>query len=166
MNESNLLNVCRERLEYNPLNGLFYHKRDSGKREAGEIAGSLNFSTGYVHIGITVDGKSKVYQAHRLAHLMMTGSLPSDTIDHKNGIRCDNRWFNLRPATRSQNSVNKKGWGKQYLKGVGLNHKGFTSSLVVDGKPKHIGTFDTEQEAHEAYVEKAKEIHGLFFNAG
>lgn len=44
--------------------------------------------------------------AHRAAFLMVEGWLP-DEIDHINHDRCDNRWCNLRAATRSTNAKNR-----------------------------------------------------------
>lgn len=39
-------------------------------------------------------------------------------------------------------------------------------SQKVDGVRHHIASFDTEEEAHEAYCHVAKTIFGKFFNAG
>jgi hypothetical protein len=46
------------------------------------------------------------YLAHRVAWAMMTGEWPREEIDHINGCREDNRWCNLRAATRTQNARN------------------------------------------------------------
>jgi hypothetical protein len=52
-----------------------------------------------------LEGKS--YLAHRLAWLYVTGSWPVLEIDHKNRVRNDNRFGNLRPATHMQNCTNR-----------------------------------------------------------
>jgi hypothetical protein len=38
----------------------------------------------------------------------MTGDWPSEQVDHVNHNTADNRWANLRPATRSENNINRK----------------------------------------------------------
>ena len=53
---------------------------------------------------ISVDGSR--YRAHRLAWLYMTGEWSRGDIDHINTYKADNRFCNLREATRSQNSAN------------------------------------------------------------
>ena len=91
----------RDLLGYDPETGLFTRKVQRGKHKEGEIAGCLN-AKGYVEIKAC----GKIYEAHRLAHLFMTGSWPSEQIDHVNHIKSDNRWSNLREASRAQNTQN------------------------------------------------------------
>jgi hypothetical protein len=71
-------------------------------RDIGKIAGTI--SEGYVVIWI----EGRFYRAHRLAHFYMTGEWPPADIDHKRRDRTDNRWEEIRPATRSQNFCNAK----------------------------------------------------------
>jgi hypothetical protein len=47
----------------------------------------------------------KTYSAARIIWFYMTGEWP-ETIDHKNRIRDDNRWGNLRNASRAENMRN------------------------------------------------------------
>ncbi len=83
-------------LHYDPETGIF-------TRYGHNKCGSKTYQ-GYIGIGI----KRKTYYAHRLAWLYMTGVWPSKEIDHKNRIRDDNRWVNLREATRSMQSRNRR----------------------------------------------------------
>ena len=54
------------------------------------------------------DGK-KNHQAHRLIWILFFGDIPEGyVIDHKDGNHQNNEIFNLRLATRSQNSFNRK----------------------------------------------------------
>lgn len=91
-------------------------------------------------------GGSLNYQyiaAHRVIWKLMTGEQP-EVIDHINGIRDDNRFFNLRNVDYSTNSKNRR-IGKNNTSGsLGLHfHKKYqkwTASI-------NIGTFDTKEEA-------------------
>jgi hypothetical protein len=79
-------------LRYVPLTGLFYWKISPWRHvKAGDEAGSLDFNR-YITIGID----RKKYQAHRIAHLLMTGHWPIGNPEHENQIRSDNRWENIK----------------------------------------------------------------------
>ena len=42
-----------------------------------------------------------MFKVHRIIWKMVTGKEPVTIIDHRNTVRTDNRWANLREATRS-----------------------------------------------------------------
>ena len=91
-------------LNYNPETGVFTNRiTRSSRAKAGAVAGGVN-SNGYRHIRI----HNRLYKAHRLAFLYMTGEFPSNDVDHINGIRDDNRWKELRPVSKSENNKNTK----------------------------------------------------------
>ena len=108
----------RRILRYDPDTGYFFWRVPLGSCAAGSKAGVIH-PTGYVVI--TIAGKH--YLAHRLAHFYQTGEWPSDDIDHKDRDRSQNRWENIRPATRSQNGANAKVSKRNVsgLKGVSLH---------------------------------------------
>ena len=94
----------KELLWFDKQKGVFCWVQDRpGKVKKWDLAGTKHKS-GYVKIFI--DGKN--YQAHRLVWLYMTGFWPKKDIDHINNKRDDNRFENLREATRSQNQMNAK----------------------------------------------------------
>lgn len=91
-------------------------------------------------------------------------------VDHANGIKTDNRRSNLRICTKAQNGYNQKEQRNNTsgFKGVTF-HKvtgRFMAQIRSDGKKKYLGTFDTAQEAHDAYCVAALELHGEFANFG
>ena len=87
----------------------------------------------------------------------MTGSFPSGMIDHINGVCDDNRWSNLRQATRSQNAANQRIHRDNTLgmKGVYRHGKRFAAKIRINGDGIHLGTYDTPEEAHSIYCEAA-----------
>jgi hypothetical protein len=153
----------KEVLEYNPDTGLFIWLKSNGNRrlKAGDAAGT-KMKVGYVRI--TIQGK--MYQAHRLAHLYMTGNFPENFIDHINHIKDDNRWTNLRDATLSQNQANqpKRKTNTSGYKGVCWHraHKKWSAQIMYMNKLMHIGHYTTPEEAAEAYKKKAIELFGEF----
>lgn len=151
-------------LDYNPETGVFTWRLDrGGKARKGTPAGSLQ-SSGYVRI--TIDDKP--YPAHRLAWLYMTGDLPPALIDHKNRLKADNRWVNLRAATKAQNALNAKTRrdNQTGCKHVTRNKKKWEVRMQVDGQLKYLGSFKTLESASE-YASKVRELlHGDFINHG
>ena len=153
---------CREMLDYSRVSGLLrWRVKRRPRIRPGDIAGCLT-PYGYVSIGLF----GFDYLAHHLAWLIVTGGFPTMDIDHRDGIGINNKWDNLRLATGSQNLCNQKLSVRSTtgLKGVSLfkrtgRHR---ATIQVDGIQKHLGYFDTAQEAYARYCEVAAELHGEF----
>lgn len=156
-NSENLisLNILKEYLKYDPKTGLWTWLKDNGKRgKAGEIAGCEN-NHGYVII--TINGKR--YSSNRLAWFYMTGEWPKELIDHKDTVKNNDKWENLREATRTENQRNRNVTSKSKSKIKG--------AYLVNGKYKSyicLGTFDTAEEAGEIYKKAALIFHKEFAN--
>jgi hypothetical protein len=120
---------------------------------------------GYLQVGI---GR-KVYLVHRIIWKMVHETEPPE-IDHRNGVHCENRLSNLRAATRSSNSRNRRVLknNKLGLKGVifvaRINR--YLAQIDYEGKRRKLGHFKTPNEAHAAYVAAARELYGEFANDG
>lgn len=148
----------RELVDYDPITGVFTRRTTRGRWKAGSIAGCAQLGD-YTKLHLDY----VFYGAHRLAVLWMTGTSPSVLVDHKNGIRSDNRWTNLRCATHQTNLENRHGPQSNNTSGAlgvrrNRNGKRFIALLCVDGQSRHLGTFDTTSAAHAAYV-AAKRVH-------
>jgi hypothetical protein len=100
----NTIAQIKEVLQYDPNTGLFEWAQNIGmKIKKGQRAGGKQ-GLGYVSIKY----KKKTYKAHRLAFALQTGNWPIKDIDHINGQRDDNRWINLRIASKRENLLNSK----------------------------------------------------------
>lgn len=160
----------RALLDYDPETGVFTWRaraKNSGAFNtnfAGKIAGNNN--SGYWQIEIF----GKAYKAHRLAWLYAHGEWPKFELDHENLNKIDNRIKNLRPATRSQNEMNKKvrSDSRSGQKGVWLHKRlgRWTSQIVLNGKRRHLGLFDSIEDAAAAYRKAAEETFGEYARAG
>lgn len=80
------------RYRYSAFTGLFLN---SNEKPVGQIG-----VDGYVKIGIN----GKTYSAHRLAWFYVYGLWPIGVIDHINGWKFDNRFFNLMETTPRRNA--------------------------------------------------------------
>ncbi len=155
----------RQILDYDALTGIFFWKIKVGMRAViGQPAGSIG-QHGYLVIGIS----GKVYQAHRLVWLWITGEWPQKDIDHKNLIKNDNRWSNLRLASDKENCANRaiRADSQTGFKGVSLRKSGKYRARIQtkDGNRLHLGDFDTAELAHAAYANATKIHHGSFARA-
>ena len=148
----------KELLHYNPETGMFVWKCNRGGRaKKGSIAGAVN-GGGYKQICIDY----VTYKAHRLALLYMTGDLPPDDTDHRNGVRNDNRFENLRPASRLLNQQNQQkahSNNQQGLLGVGKEGDRYRARIRHEGKQIYLGAFDTMAEAGDAYQAAKRKLH-------
>jgi len=80
-------------------------------------------------------------------------------VDHKNDVRDDNRWENLRVISQAQNiQRGNKTWGGAKLRGVVVVNNKFHARIRLLGKTKHLGVFNTAPAAHQAYLAARKKI--------
>lgn len=148
----------REVLHYDPITGVFVWRVTLSKRAVAGTAAGRPQKSGYG--AISVD--HHLMPAHRLAWLYVTGEIPSGQIDHIDGVRSNNRFANLRLASQAINSQNlhrAKASNRTGLLGVAPNRRGFMAQITVNRKCRHLGTFKTPEEAHQAYLEAKRKLH-------
>jgi len=96
----------------------------------------------------------------------MTGEWPKGEIDHIDLDRANNKWENLREATHSENSANRRVRSDNILglKGVAFDKtRGeYRAYIGVNGKRIHLGYSDCPAAAHMAYVVAANKAFGEF----
>ena len=151
--------TARKLFNYDPDTGILTWAIDHGyKMKAGQRAGCLNKGYRCIrHFG-------QYHQEHRVIWLWMTGSYPTDHIDHINGIRDDNRWCNLRAVSEQINQQNKPKysnnvsgvtgvtWSKQKLK--------WHAYIRINNTQQHLGFFTDFFEA--VCIRKSAELHHGF----
>lgn len=150
----------RDVLNYDPETGDFTWNSSKGFRVKGAKAGTT-CPRGYVSIGV---GR-KIHKAHRLAWLFVHGVWPSGQIDHIDRNKSNNRIANLRDVAQSINQENRNdARADNKLSALGVSswsdgRAGFRAQIKVRGKVQYIGTFETPEKAHAAYIEAKKKFH-------
>lgn len=168
MNKEDLpLWYVKDCLNYEPETGVFTWRMTTTRTKVGAIAGALSGANGYVRISLA--GVS--YRAHRLAWFYVHGEWPAMHVDHINRDKTDNRLANLRLVTQQQNMQNtrKRKNSACDFKGVTpftRDKSRFVAQIRYDGKQRKLGIFATQEEAHKAYCDAARERFGEFFSAG
>jgi hypothetical protein len=147
-----------ELLRYDPESGLLFWRVDRPPVSAGDVAGCRD-----VYVLVCVE--RKLYGAHRIIWFMVTGRWPHQ-IDHCDGDGLNNRWANLRSCTTSENQQNQRAVRKNNPSGVtgafwDKRDKRWFSHIYVNRKQIYLGTFESAEAAHAAYI-AAKKTHHTF----
>ena len=125
----------------------------------------------YANIITRVDGSFSVYvqrnmKKPRSLHRFIMDAPADMEVDHINGNPLDNRRTNLRICSRSENMQNQRHQtgGTSKFKGVywSKHTRKWRAQISINWKKKHLGLFETEQEAALAYNVAALELHGEF----
>lgn len=137
--------------------------------ELGELSRKVNYGRGIV--GTVINGdkvmiNGQSYATSRVIWCHYYGEWPplDMFVDHKDRRHGLNRIDNLRLASPTQNQHNKAGSG-QYAKGVTWRDrkiKPWQAKIRVNGDRLHLGSFETQEEAAEAYRQAATKYHGEF----
>ena len=144
--------LIKELFDYKE-SSLFWKTKPTNSNKTNNRAGYLK-ANGYRAIKIN---KVK-YNEHRLVWVWHFGAIPSGLqIDHINGKRDDNNIANLRLVTHQENHFNEL-----KAKGCYFNKRAnkWAAQIKANGKAKHLGYFQTEDKAREAYL-NAKEIYHI-----
>jgi hypothetical protein len=154
----------KELLSYDPDTGVFTWRVNRGKVRAGDPTGCPD-TYGYLVIGVD----RALHRSHRLAVLYMTGAWPTSDVDHINGDPQDNRWANLRSASRTENNFNTglRCNNKSGRRGVHWNPLlgKWRAGGRLRGKTVHLGCFDSLDEAAAVAETWRRENHGAFYRA-
>jgi hypothetical protein len=152
----------REFFRYNKRTGAFVwrvqRRGRGGLTEIGQMVGDIHGGYRRTCIG------GRAYQVHRLIWLYVTGHWPTVDIDHKNGVRHDNRWSNLREAHGSINQENfRRPFRNNQSRLIGAwpssDGKKWRSVIQVSRKRVFLGYFGTAMDAHLAYVKAKRKLH-------
>jgi len=118
----------------------------------------------YKQFAFRVDGKKFQMMLHRVIYYAHNQEWniydisKDNKIDHKiheEGIPLDNSISNLRVVNTQQNAFNRNCKGYYFDK---RNNK-YLAHIGVDGKKKYLGSYNTEEEAHKAYLDAKAEYH-------
>ncbi len=93
--------------------------------------------------------------AHHFAWYMVYGNVDFDRLDHKNTNPSDNRIFNLRIVTNQENAFNTNAKGYMWDE----NRKKWLSRIMFNGKNIYLGSYNTEEEARQAYLLAKEKYH-------
>lgn len=147
--------ALRELLRYDAESGLLYWRVI--KRGRRPVAGGVSHTRGYV--SVMIDGSR--WQAHGLIWFLVTGDWLM--IDHEDADTGNNRWSNLRPATKQENGWNSRAYAKSGFKGVYPTPSGkWTARLKIGDQLTNFPSRDTPEEAFADYCAAAREHHGAF----
>jgi hypothetical protein len=169
--------IVAELLAYNPDTGeLFWRKRDRiwFKSDGVHKAWNARFSgkpafTSICHYGYREGAIfNMTFKLHRVAAAIMDGEWP-EVIDHIDGNPLNNVWDNLRTVDQSANMRNQKQHASNTSGVTGVtwdaSKNKWAASIWLNNKRKHLGRFETLQEAASARSAANKE-NGFHQNHG
>lgn len=101
------------------------------------------------------NGEKREYIHRLIVKSFIRDLVSSEQIDHIDGNRLNNKLENLDIVNHRINNLRKK---SIVLPGaVKTKNDKFRSVVKISGRSVYIGTFNTREEAHEAYKNKLKE---------
>jgi len=123
---------------------------------------------GYKLVVLSKNGIRKCFRVHRLVGKAFLENPDSKkVIDHIDNNPANNNVKNLRWCSQNDNSCNRGRTknNKSGFKGVCFDKplKKYRASIKINGKIKHLGYYETAEEASKAYEAKAKVIHKEFY---
>lgn len=120
-------------------------------------------------VGITYKGKNRQLYRHVIIYALSRGTWVIG-VDHENGNQTDDRIDNLRPATSRQNAQNSitNSNNTSGAKGVSWHkqNRNWTARVSTGREYKHVGSFNSIEDAKAAYDRAARLYHGEFFCDG
>ena len=169
--------TLHEALNYDSQTGLFFWKKRPelhfknshcmnkwNSRNAGKQAGTIYTPTrlsDYKRVKIVVGNRP--IMAHQIAWMLMHGAIPDGLfIDHIDGDATNNAIKNLRLVTHSENHKIRKiqSNNSSGVPGVRTKSGKWYARIKINGKEKHLGSFQTKEEAVAARKQYAIE-HGF-----
>lgn len=149
MNELEKMKIFKQKgWTYDEKTGEIFNTRGSLSKVKGKL--------GYLQILTSINKQIIQVYSHRFAWFYYYGVLPKLTIDHINKNKEDNRIINLRDVSHRENCLNSRGkFGKGYQHYITVKGEDrFRVAIRKGGKITYLGTFKTEIEARNKYLEE------------
>ena len=125
--------------------------------KTGRILKNAFGSHGYLGVCLSKNGKVKTHCIHvMVAQAWVSNPEEKRCVDHIDGDKTNNHYENLRYATHTENGGNRKkqtAGSSSVYKGVSWSKQSnkWTGQIRVNRLKHHLGVFDSEREAANAY---------------
>ena len=142
------------------IHTLFQYKDD---REKWRVKAFRLSRDGYPRVWIGPKKNHKDHFVHNIITLCYLGEKPQGyQTDHINSIKTDNRLENLQYITQQQNCQKRKTKNGRNVKGYHLTKNGtYKAYIRVDNKNFYLGTYHTEEEARQVYIDAKLKYHNI-----
>lgn len=160
---------CEQSLTHERLVELVNYDAETGEfswrqTRSGRRSGTFGFVEKNGYSRVCIDGER--YLLHRLAWFYVTGKFPVNQLDHIDRNNGNNRFFNLREATSSENNMNV---GVRQSNSSGATNiwyepdrMKFRVGVKARGKTHYAGRFDTFDAALVARNDLVQKLHQEF----
>ncbi|MFT3850473.1 MAG: HNH endonuclease [Propionivibrio sp.] len=147
--------LVRELFDY--ADGVLYWREAPARQiPAGSVAGCLRKGRATCTINI----RGKCYPRPHIVWAWHYGKWPGACVRHLNDDSHDDRIENLVAETFFERAIRIR----NLVAGTpGAKHEGngrWSSSISIGSRPYHLGTFDSEEAAHEAFKQAHVAVHG------
>lgn len=132
------------RLRYDAVHGhIYWRNGQCAMRRA-----DSEMQNGYARVRFYIEGRTRTFPAHRIVWKMIYGADPQPEVDHIDQDRTNNRQFNLRLATKSENASNRSFKKRNLEQGIYATGSGrYRVQVMINRKTRHLGTYASRQEA-------------------
>jgi hypothetical protein len=148
------------KLFWKPKDGNGRYERAFNKRLANKEI-TYKIASGYISIRFYLNGRTHFQVAHRLIWYIENRKTPENFLDHIDGNRENNLISNLRDVTQE---VNMRNASKRKNNTSGVTGVYYSKSRnkwiaqAVGGKSRHIGVFDSKEDAENAVRKRRLEL--------
>lgn len=124
-----------------------------------KIMKSVNHNSGYLQVCLSKNNNKKLFLIHQLVAVAFLGHKINGfkiVINHKDENKLNNKVENIELVSNRYNTIysSKSSLG---FTGVSKNDKKYRARIQINEKITHIGTFDTPEQASEAYQKAYQE---------
>lgn len=115
----------------------------------------------YRNVTLSIKGEVKTFLVHQLVAVYFLNHKPNKwliVVDHKDNDRSNNIKDNLQLITQRENASKDRKRKSKYVGVYKLKENRWYSQIRIKGKGVHLGMFNNETEAHNAYQTALKQL--------
>ncbi len=143
----------KEIVHYSKKSGVFTRLISAKGGTKSNVGDNIGTKTNSGYLYARVEGRA--YALHVLAFLYVDGYFPEHIVEHKDGIRHNNKWDNIRHATQVCNMQNSTMYinNKSGFKGVYKHGNKYQAVIIINKERIFLGTHEDKLKAAVARLE-------------